>query len=185
MSAFGWIGDLFKMGPISRTSIAQIKTGVLADTTAMTEQIKATPRPFNQFINTRPVGTSDLWHARLYLMKPAVRLTLAFLWLVSGILGLLLPSDTFLPLIDTALPDAALVAMARAGGVIDLLIALALMRDWWPKRINQLQFAMVLGYTIAFTVLNPALWLLPLGGLLKNIPILMFLLIHAILQKER
>jgi uncharacterized protein YbjT (DUF2867 family) len=185
MSAFGCIGDLFKMGPISRTSIAQIKTGVLADTTAMTEQIKAKPRPFSQFINARPVGTSDLWHARLYLMKPAVRLTLAFLWLLSGILGLFLPTDAFLPLIDTSLSDATLVAMARAGGVIDLLIALALMRDWWPKRITQLQFAMVLGYTLAFTFLNPALWLLPLGGLLKNIPILMFLLTHAILQKGR
>ncbi len=185
MSLLGWCGDLFKMGPISRTSLTQINAGVVADTTAMQAEIASTPRGFSQFANTRPVGTSDLWHARLYLMKPAVRLTLAVLWLMSGILGLILPPETFLPLIDSPIPDAALIQMARLGGLVDVLIAIALMRDWRPKRIIQLQFAMVLGYTAAFTLLNPVLWLLPLGGLLKNIPILVLLLLHTILHKER
>lgn len=185
MQTLGWLGDICKMGPISRTSVKQINAGVLADTTAMHTEISATPRGFSAFANTRPVGTSDLWHARLYFAKPATRLCLAFLWLFSGILGLLLPTDQFLPLLNTPIPDPILVAFARAGGVIDLLIAAALIRDWRPKQIIQLQYAMILSYTVAFTVLNPALWLLPLGGLLKNIPILMLLILHTLLQKER
>ncbi len=185
MSLFGWIGDFCKMGPISRTSLAQINAGVMADTTAMHAEIDASPRGFSRFLNARPVGTSDLWHARLFLMKPAVRLCLAVLWLISGLIGLMLPPDQFLPLLNTAIPDNVLVAMARTGGVIDLFIALALIRDWHPKRITQLQFAMIIGYTATFSLLNPTLWLLPLGGLLKNIPIVALLLIHAILQKER
>lgn len=44
---------------------------------------------------------------------------------------------------------------------------------------------MVLGYTTTFTLLAPALWLLPLGGLIKNIPILALIAIHAILEDER
>ena len=185
MQALGWVGDFCKMGPISRTALKQLNAGVLADTTAMTAEITAAPRGFSTFANARPVGTSDLWHARLYFAKPATRLCLAFLWLFSGILGLLLPADQFLPLLNTPIPDTALVALARAGGVMDLLIAAALIRDWRPKQITQLQFAMVASYTVAFTVLNPALWLLPLGGLLKNIPILMLLILHTLLQKER
>jgi uncharacterized protein YbjT (DUF2867 family) len=185
MQALGWVGDFCKMGPISRTSLKQLNAGVLANTTAMNTEINARARGFSTFANTRPVGTSDLWHARLYFAKPATRLCLAFLWLFSGILGLLLPADQFLPLLNTPIPDTALVALARAGGVMDLLIAAALIRDWRPKQITQLQFAMVASYTVAFTVLNPALWLLPLGGLLKNIPILMLLILHTLLQKER
>lgn len=185
MSTLGWLGDLFQMGPIPRTSLAQINAGVVTDTTTMNAEIDATPRRFKQFANAHPVGTSDLWHARLYLMKPAVRLTLALLWLVSGILGLILPPETFLPLIETPIPDQMLITLVRGGGIIDLLIALALMRNWRPHWTTPLQFAMVLGYTAAFTLLNPALWMLPLGGLLKNITILALLLVHVILQKER
>lgn len=185
MSLLGGLGDLFKMGPISRTSIKQINAGVVADTTAMTAELPVTPRGFSDFAATRPTGTADLWHARMYLLKPAVRLTLALLWLVSGIIGLLLPAEQFLPLVDTALPDAALIGLARVGGVVDLCIALALMRDWRPALLTGVQYIMVLGYTVAFTLLNPALWALPLGGLLKNIPILVLLSVHAVLQKER
>ena len=185
MQTISWLGDLCKMGPISRTSLKQINAGVLADTTAMRTEIGTTPRGFSTFANSHPVGTSDLWHVRLYFAKPATRLCLAVLWLASGILGLLLPTEQFLSLLNTPIPDTILVAFARAGGIIDLLIAAALIRDWRHRQVTQLQFAMILGYTVVFTILNPALWLLPLGGLLKNTPILMLLIFHAILQKER
>jgi uncharacterized protein YbjT (DUF2867 family) len=186
MSLLGAIGDLCNMGPISRTSLTQMKSGVLADTAAMATHLKFQPRPFSTFANTRPSGTGDLWHARLYLAKPLLRLTLAFLWLASGLIGLLLPADSFLPLLpDSALSETTLTLLARFGGLFDIAIALALIRNWHPKRLAAIQIALVLGYSAAFTLLAPALWLLPLGGLLKNIPILALLAIHRILEKER
>ena len=47
------------------------------------------------------------------------------------------------------------------------------------------QLTMVLGHTLAFSVLAPALWLLPLGGLLKNLPILALIALMAVLEEER
>ena len=67
----------------------------------------------------------------------------------------------------------------------DIAIALALLRNWRPRLMAWLQVALVALYTLAFTILAPALWLLPLGGLLKNLPILALLLIHAVLEDER
>ena len=40
------------------------------------------------FVTARRAGTQDLWHTRLYLLKPLIRLTLATLWLASAALGL-------------------------------------------------------------------------------------------------
>jgi len=51
--------------------------------------------------------------------------------------------------------------------------------------VAALQAALVLSYTLAFTILAPGLWLLPLGGLLKNLPILALIAIHFILEDER
>jgi uncharacterized protein YbjT (DUF2867 family) len=184
--ALGKCGDFLRMGPISQTAVVQLNTSLIAGNTKPLSPQSITPRGFSDFLWARPAGTQDLWQARLYLLKPLLRLTLAFLWLVSAGIGLFLPSSAFLPVFaDTGLSDTALTLLARGGGIVDLLIGIALLRNWVPKRLALFQLLMVGGYTVGITWLNPALWLLPFGGLLKNIPILALLLIHFSLIEER
>ena len=181
----GRIGDALRLAPISATSVQQLEQGVATDTTEQTRHFKTRPRGFATFLRTRPSQTQDLWHARLYLLRPVLRLTLALMWLASGLIGLLLPADSFLPHVSGLLPDSFLIAAARITGTIDLLVALALLRAWRLKQIAWLQFAMVAGYTVGLSLINPALWLDPFGGLLKNLPILVLILIHRVLEEER
>ncbi|HHI69750.1 MAG TPA: SDR family oxidoreductase, partial [Rhodobacteraceae bacterium] len=181
----GRIGDALRLAPISATSVQQLEQGVATDTTKQSRHFKTRPRGFTTFLRARPSQTQDLWHARLYLLRPVLRLTLALMWLASGLIGLLLPTDSFLPYVSGLLPDTILVTAARITGTIDLLIALALLRAWRLKQIAWLQFAMVAGYTAGLTLINPALWLAPFGGLLKNLPILVLILIHRVLEEER
>jgi hypothetical protein len=137
----------------------------------------------SSFLNARPAGTQDVWQARLYLLKPLVRLTLAALWLASGVLGLATPASSFAP--GLPLPEALATALARAFGIADLILALALLRNWRPRATALAQIALVLGYTLGLTLLAPALWLDPYGGLLKNLPILALLLVHLAMVEER
>jgi uncharacterized protein YbjT (DUF2867 family) len=99
--ALGRAGDLLKLGPISATSVAQLQRGVLAAPEALLAQVPSRPRGFRSFLNAQPAGTQDLWQARLYLLKPLIRLTLAVMWLVSAGLGLLLPAAEFLPAVKS------------------------------------------------------------------------------------
>lgn len=182
----GRIGDALRLGPVSATAVRQLSAGVLSDPAAHPPLPGVRPRGFSQFLAARPAGTQDLWHARLFLMRPLLRLVLAGLWLASGLLGLALAPGDFLPLIPAGpLPDPVLVALARLGGVADLAIALAVLRGWRPGAMVWVQAAMIAGYTAAFTLLAPALWLLPLGGLLKNIPLLGLIAVQGILEDER
>lgn len=184
--AVGRIGDAMRLGPISLTSVQQLAEGVHAQTRDITDRLTTPLRGFSQFVGARPAGTQDLWHARLFGLRPLLRLLLAVLWLASAWIGLTLPAENFLPLItSSAVPDTMLVAMARMGGLVDLAIGLALLRGWRPRLTAALQFVMIAGYTLGFTVLAPALWLLPLGGLLKNLPILALIGISAVLEDER
>ncbi len=181
----GRLGDLMRLGPISATAVEQLQHGVVADGSKIAGLVEVPLRPFSEFVNARPAGSQDLWHARLYLMRPLVRIVLAGMWLVSGLIGLGLSPEAFLPLMPKVLPDSALIAMARAGGIADLAIAAALVRGWRPRLMAGVQAALVGAYTIAFTALAPGLWLLPLGGLLKNLPILALIAITSILEEER
>lgn len=180
----GRLGDLMSLGPISSDAVAQLQAGVKSDVRKHPQGIDA-PRGFSVFHKARPAGTQDLWHARLYLMRPALRLVLAFMWLASGILGLLLPTDQFLPLITADVPDTVLVLAARLGGIVDIGIGMLMLRGRQMMRLVWTQMAMIGAYTLAFTALAPALWLLPLGGLLKNIPLLVLVALQGVLERER
>ncbi|WP_054005701.1 SDR family oxidoreductase [Cypionkella psychrotolerans] len=210
----GQIGDALSIGPISATSVAQLEQGVLAAPAALLEHLcavaqipqtrpadalppqvaQANPAPslqqfhrsaraFTQFLQSRPAGTQDLWQARLYLLKPLIRLTLAVLWLTSATLGLLTPPEIYLHQI--ALPPTLALILAKAGGLADAALGIALLKNWRPKTTAILQILMVLGYTLGLTLIAPALWLDPFGGLLKNLPILALLLTHLALTEER
>jgi uncharacterized membrane protein YphA (DoxX/SURF4 family) len=171
--AVGRLGDALRLGPISATTVEQLTAGLLSH-----------PGPGNpargvtRFVMARPAGTQDLWQARLYLIKPLIRLTLALLWLASGVIGLVLPPETF-PQVH------APTWVARVFGLVDLGLACALLRDLKPRSIAVVQLAIVGGYTLGLTWLAPGLWLDPFGGLLKNLPILALILTHMALVEER
>lgn len=178
----GKVGDWMNLGPISTPAIAQMDAGLLAETSA---RITTTIRPFSQFVMARPAGTQDLWQARLYLLRPIFRLALILLWVISGLVGLLAPAATYLPVLPEAIPAGVWIVLAKVGGAIDLLIAAALLRGWRLRLLGWVQIGMVAGYTAGLTVLAPALWLLPVGGLLKNLPILVLLAVFLVLEDER
>ena len=182
--ALGRLGEALRMGPVSATAVAQLEHGVLADPAPLLARVAARPRALSAFLTARPAGTQDLWQARLYLLKPLIRLALAAMWLASAALGLFLPAAEFLPRLG-ALPGWVLETMARAGGIADLALGLALLRDWRPKRVAQAQIALVAVYTAGLTLIAPGLWLDPFGGLLKNLPVLALLLVHLALAEER
>lgn len=179
----GRMGDLLRLGPISTTALAQLQQGVLADPAPLLSRITTRPRGFSQFMADRLPGTQDLWQARLYLVKPLLRLVLAVMWIASGVLGLTLAAGQFLP--DLALPAPLAVVLARAGGLADLGLGLLLLRNLWPRQVAQAQLVLVLAYTIGLTLVAPQLWLDPYGGVLKNLPVLALILTHLALIEER
>ena len=179
----GKIGDVLNLAPLNSTALAQLESGVLADPTQLLAQIASRPRGVKTFLTTRPAGTQDLWQARLYLAKPLIRLTLAALWLGSGLLGLFTPATQFTP--HLALPAEATTTLARLTALADLALAAALIRNLRPKPVAILQLALVTAYTIGLSLIAPTLWLDPFGPILKNLPILALILTHLILSEER
>jgi len=179
----GWLGKVMRLGPISRVSVRQLQHGVVAADAPM---IQHRPAPFSETLASTPAGTQDLWHARLYLIRPLIRVALIVLWLASALLGLFLAPDSFLPALHSSgLPDAASLILARAGGVVDFCIAVALIVGWRLRTLAMIQIAVVLGYTVGLGLMAPTLWVDPFGGLLKNMPLLALLLVHRVLEQER
>jgi uncharacterized protein YbjT (DUF2867 family) len=177
------IGDRTGGGPMSSNTLAQLVAGNFGDGRAFISQIGFTPRSLAAAMTAEPAEVQDRWHARLFFMTPFLKFALAVMWLASALVGFLaglpLARETvaalgFAP--DLAMPVVVLTCL------LDLAIALLILSG---RETTALQVTVIIGYTLALTIVQPALWLDPLGPLLKNLPILGAVLCYGALRTQR
>ncbi|MBB3655441.1 uncharacterized protein YbjT (DUF2867 family) [Rhizobium sp. BK650] len=131
-----------------------------------------------------PSGVQDLWFARLYLLKAPVIAGLSLFWLLSGLISLLAPgqaSSHFLPF----MPADAAMALTILTCLIDMALGAAVLFRPFARRSLLGMLAVSLAYLAGGTVLEPALWLDPLGPLVKVLPSLLLTLAALAILDER
>ncbi|MDD3447035.1 MAG: NAD(P)H-binding protein [Zavarzinia sp.] len=179
------IADRFG-GPISTTALAQLLAGNDGDPAPYAAAIGRSPRAFRASLAETPVPPEVRWQARAYFTRPLLRGALALVWLLSGLVGLLLPADT---MIATAaalgLEPAAALAAGYGFSALDLALGLAVLARWRPGTTAVIQVAVVAGYTLALGIGLPGLWLDPFGHLLKNATVIAAALALAAVDHNR
>lgn len=112
-------------------------------------------------------------------MNPNHRLSarvLSLVWLWTGVVSLIELSGQSTALLQgTWISDPAWQqAVIVAGALLDLALGVAL---WCrpQRRVYDIALAAMVLMTVVATLLSPALWLHPLGPLLKNLPIALIL----------
>ncbi|PDT10498.1 oxidoreductase [Rhizobium sp. J15] len=131
-----------------------------------------------------PSGVQDLWFARLYLLKPLVISGLFAFWLLSGLIPLFSLEEAsahFLPF----MPEAAATTLTLATCVIDIALGAAVLVRPLARRALLGMLAVSSAYLAGGTLLEPALWLDPLGPLVKVLPSLLLTLTALATLDER
>jgi uncharacterized protein YbjT (DUF2867 family) len=178
------IGDVLGRGILRSTAIDQLIYGNTSDAEVFAAQIGFMPRSMAAALRLSPSHVQDRWHARLYWLRPCLTLTLALMWIGSGLASL----ANF----------HASIQLARALGVpadlayfavwlfalLDIIIGAAVIVKQ-PRFLGALQLVLVAGYSVGFTFLLPGLWLDPIGPLLKNLPILAAIAVWIALRDEK
>ena len=183
------LGEHFSRGPMGMTMYAMLQRGNVGANDAVRKFHTAAgfmPASLESALRAHPAHAQDRWHARLYFLRPVLRLSLAFLWLASGFAGLWTRRGGAARWRAPAgVPAAFIPALVVATSVLDLFVGAALLLRWQVRRIGVLMLLMLSGYTLALGVLAPALWLEPFGGLIKNIPLLIAVLVMMALEEQR
>lgn len=172
------LAERFGRGPMGLTLWRMLERGNLLPEGAhvrATQALGVAARPLADALAEAPAQSADRWHARLHLLAPLLRVSLALTWLASGAVGLWLPAGDVLALMGpTGWPDTLVLALAIGGSVADLALgALLLLLGWQVRKVLALMALMVIGYTVAIGLWLPSAWLDPFGGLLKNIVVLL------------
>ncbi len=183
------VGERLGRGPVGETMWRMLRRGNVAAADAparLQADFGHVPRDLPEVLALAPSQVQDRWQAQLYFLAPALRLAIVALWLLSAVAGWLTPAATIQALTaGTPLAEWQPVALARATGGLDALLALGLLLGWRPRWMLGWMGASVLAYTLAFGLLLPGQWLDPLGGLAKNLVVLPALAVAWVLADRR
>jgi len=183
---FARIGDRLGSGPLNSTALRQLEYGNTAAPEPFVDLFGFAPRAMESVLRARPSHAQDLWHARLYFLRPALRWSLGALWALSGLVGLLAPAASITPIAaGLGLRPEIVSWLAYAACGADLAIGACLFLRLAPSAMAVVQLCLIAGYTLALSLAMPDLWLDPFGPLLKNIPIAIAVLVLAAIEHER
>lgn len=131
-----------------------------------------------------PAAAQDLWFSRLYLLKPVVILTLALFWIASGSIPLLALTQTA-GLFGAGLSTDTALAVTLATSLLDIALGLAVLVQPFARRALLAMLAVSFAYLLGGTIIQPALWLDPLGPLVKIFPSIALTLCALAILEER
>jgi hypothetical protein len=149
--------------------------GNVAPAGPFTDLLGRSPRPVSAFIaagNAAPLRQE----AMLGTWLPALRWSIALLWIWTGVvsLGLYPVADSLALLARVGLHGAAAQVALYGAAALDLVLGLATILVPAGRRgvVWAAQLLLIAGYTLLITLFLPEYWLHPYGPISKNLPLL-------------
>lgn len=181
------IGDRLPALPFDSAAWQMLQRGNSAPADDITALLGHPPRDARDFIEAEHAG-AQRHAARLAWLLPVLRLSLALVWIVTGIVsfGVYPVQQSYELLARSGVPAALQPAMLYGAAGLDLLLGVLTL---WPLRRRRglwlAQAGLILFYTAVITFKLPEFWLHPYGPVLKNLPILAMLVLLLALDDPK
>lgn len=192
---FGWIkiaakcGDFLRNAPLSSTGVKlMVLDNVVSDDAfeTLTKTVGFAPRGFSDGLRGMVSGVQDRWHARLFFLRPLMRLSLGFLWIATGVVSAVFAKTFSYPLLTAAhISPIWHSFLCYSASLMDCALGLALICNYRVKLIGSVQLLFMLIFTAIITVTMPVCWLYPFGPVTKNIPLFIATLIMMAIESDR
>ncbi|MCJ2128931.1 SDR family oxidoreductase [Methylobacterium sp. E-045] len=179
------VGRLGWRTPIRTTALRQIEAGIGGDPSAWERAAGSPPSSLSESLRRMPSGVQERWFGRLWLLKPAILVTLSLFWLLSGLIALTHLDAAMAAMTAHGIDAATARVTVLAGILVDLALGAAiLVRRTMP--LAALGMAAMTGIYLFFgSAIAAGLWLDPLGAYLKTLPGAMLALVAYALADER
>lgn len=180
-----WLGSRVRLGLLDEQSWRMLERGNVGSPLGITALLGGYPRPTEKFIPSteRPAALSL---ARLAWLLPMLKLSMATVWIVTGIVSAwVYPVEDSLALLDrTGVPANWSPLMLYGAAGLDLALGVATLLA--PgRRLWLAQAALIAFYTAVISWRLPEFWSHPYGPILKNIPMLAVLAFLYIFEERK
>ena len=164
---------------VNPDAIRMLARGNTGDVAPMRSALGREPVSFAEALQNTPAQQADLWHARLYFLLPLLRISLALLWIVTGLISAFAyPVAQSYALLAPLGIEGWMAPLALYGAAaLDGALGVALLWRWQVVWVGAAQITMIITYSILITIGVPEYWLHPFGPITKNIPLVVATLI--------
>lgn len=182
----GYFGGFLGNAPMTKESIQMLRRGNTADATHFIRQFGFIPISFEESLKRTPSQQADCWHARLYFLKPLLRLSIAFLWCYTGVVSaFVFPVDqSYFMLSKAGITGFFASAMLYGAAAIDVALGIATLIRYRLQLVGLIQIAVIILYTIVISLSQPEYWVHPFGAISKNIPLIVAIMVMLALEKK-
>ena len=172
---------------LSKDSLTMLRHGNTAPVAPLTEALNWTPRELGAALAAEPSTEAALWHARLFFLRPALRIGLAAIWIWTAIVSAFLyPLEKSMAMVaGLGVSGWQATALVYAGAALDGTLGLALLFNIRPASIGVLQIATVAVFTLLACFAVPEAWIEPFGPLTKNIAVVLATLVLIAMEAKR
>lgn len=180
------IGGFLGNAPITPETVAMLRRGNCAPVQPLIERFGINPRGFVQVLDGAPSTQADRWHARLYWLRPLLRLSIAFTWIGTAIVSALLypAADSYALLAQTGIQGIYAPLTLYGAAALDLALGIAVLTRYRLRETVWLQIAVIIGYMLIISWALPEYWLHPFGPLTKNVPLLAAILTMYAMERR-
>ncbi len=178
---------LLSFDALSKESLAMLKQGNTAPAGPIAEALNWMPRELGAALASEPATEAALWHARLFFLRPALRIGLAILWIWTAIVSAFVyPLEKSVEMVaGLGVSGWQASALVYAGAAVDGILGLALLFNIRPALTGLLQLATVAVFTLLACFAVPEAWIDPLGPLTKNIAVVLATLVMIAMEAKR
>lgn len=180
------INDFIKIGLLNSDTYQMLERGNSADTKVMIENTYIIPQNIKTYFQNNPASQAKRWHLGLLFLKPMLWLTIAFVWIFTGITSAFLyPLEkSYALLAAVGLQGFAADIALYSAAFLDILMGIFILLRFKLGWVISFQIAMMLTYMLIISFSLPEQWLHPFGGITKNLPLLVATWIMYILEQR-
>ncbi len=183
------VGDLLArvgwFSPLTSTSMRQLDHDVSGRDDDWEAVLGVRARTPAAALAGAPASVQDVWHARLWFVRPVAILALGLFWLLTGLITFGPGWGRALAVLQEGGYGDWAVPIAGWGAALDVALGLALFVRPWTGRVAVVMVLATVGYLIAATVSLPHYWADPLGPWLKVVPMMALCLFVAATDARR
>jgi len=179
------LAGLLGNAPVTKETVSMLQRGNTGDVKPFIEYFGFHPRALQNVLAT-PASQAERWHAGLYFLRPLLRISIALLWILTGLTSAFFfpAQDSYALLSQTGITGFMAPVSLYGAAALDTLLGVATLFRVKLRAVVYTQIAIMLGYSVIISIALPEFWLHPFGPISKNLPLLIATLMMLVLEKR-
>lgn len=178
-------GRLGWPSPLRSTAMRQMNHNVEGEPDGWVAALGVQPRTLAAYLSATPASVQDVWHARLWFVRPIAIVVLSLFWTLTGLISFGPGWGRAVEVLHEGGYGDGAAAIVWWGSLLDVVLGLALLVRPWTARVAIVMALSTVGYLIAGTASLPHYWVDPLGPWLKVLPMMVLCLFVAATDARR